>query len=555
MSRPTYIVVGGGISGLAAAWELSGYGGSPSPRVVVLEGSDRLGGKIASVDFDGSRIEAGPDAFLARVPHAVDLCAELGLADELVSPATTKAYVWSRGSLRTIQSPSIMGIPTTARAMARTDAISVRGRLRAELDLILPRTRHPGDNADRSVHEALAARFGREFAESVAGALVGGIHAGDPTQLSLAATAVQIDAAGRTHRSLMRGLKAQGRAALLNSQGPATLGSEASLPPNGPGQPPVFLAPKAGMIALVERLTERLEHRGVEIRTGAPVEGLARQGHSWVPVLHARPPLAPGLAGAGLAGAGLTSADPIGARPTSADPIGADPIGSGPIGADLGADCLVADGLIIATPARDAALLLEAHFPRAATKLAGVDHASVALVNLCWPSRAVARPLDASGFLVPATSGRLMTACTWTSTKWPHRARPDHVVMRVSVGRFGDDRALAMTDEALAEVLQNELVEAGVLQPGAPGPTTCVVVRWPDAFPQYNVGHPEQVRSIEAEVGGAGNLVLAGAALRGVGIPACIDSGRRAGRTLLEYSAKSRRAGNQSAKLRSGNGP
>src|SRR5579884_458042 len=97
---PTVVVIGGGIAGLATAWALTGS--AQAPHVIVLEASDTLGGKIRTVPFQGVPVEEGPDAFLARVPHAVDLCRALGLGDELVAPTEGRAWLWTRGRLRAL---------------------------------------------------------------------------------------------------------------------------------------------------------------------------------------------------------------------------------------------------------------------------------------------------------------------------------------------------------------------------------------------------------------------------------------------------------------------
>ena len=193
----------------------------------------------------------------------------------------------------------------------------------------------------------------------------------------------------------------------------------------------------------------------------------------------------------------------------------------------------VADAVIVATPAPVAARLLAPHAPASAATLAGIDYASVTLVAFAYPSAAVRRRLDGSGFVVAGGEGRLMTACSWTSSKWPHVAPRDQVVLRVSAGRFGDDRADELSDDALVVALRLELAEAlGVVVP----PTEVAVTRWPRAFPQYTPGHRHRMAAVEAELTRrVPGVTLAGAALAGVGVPTCIASGRAAARRALEH--------------------
>ncbi|MFP5319212.1 MAG: protoporphyrinogen oxidase [Acidimicrobiia bacterium] len=175
---------------------------------------------------------------------------------------------------------------------------------------------------------------------------------------------------------------------------------------------------------------------------------------------------------------------------------------------------LGAGAVVCALPAGAAARLLPAPV---AAELDGMAHASVVTVTLAYPESALSRPLDGSGFLVPRVDGRLMTACTWTSAKWPGSKPPGLVLLRPSAGRMGDTRALELDDDALVDRLHAELVDAMGLRER---PVRWLVTRWPDAFPQYDVGHQARVARIEAAL--PPGVVLAGAPYRGVGIAACI---------------------------------
>ena len=471
--RATVAVVGGGVAGLAAAWEvaLRGPATGVSARVVVLEAQGRLGGKIVAADLGGRHVDGGADAFVARVPAGIELCRELGLDGELESPAANRAFVWTRGRLRPLPAGLVTGVPSDLLGLARSGTVSVRGLARAALDLVLPPTAPP-PGGDWAVGQLVAARFGREVQERVVDPLLGGIHAGRSERLSLAATAPQLAAAAGRHRSLLRGLRATG------------------VPPPAGG--PVFVSVAGALDRLVTRLAERLQAQGVEVRTTCPVEELRRgeAARDGGPAWFLRTP-----------GGHLT-----------------------------------ADAVVLAVPAPAAAGLLRPLAPAASATLSGIEHASVALVLLAYPAVAMGRPLDGSGFLVPRVDGRLMTACSWYTSKWPARARGGEVVLRASVGRWGED-ALGLTDGELVRRVCEELADAmGVTGP----PSAARVVRWKDAFPQYTVGHLDRVERVEAEVSRLPGLALAGAALRGIGVPACIDQGRQAAKRVLE-SVRQRR--------------
>jgi oxygen-dependent protoporphyrinogen oxidase len=459
-------VVGGGIAGLAAAWELTGQ--QPDASVTVFEPGP-LGGKIATTDFEGRAVDEGADAFLTRVPEAVQLCAELGLSGELVAPAAGSSMVWWGDRLRPLPDGLVLGVPGRLSAIARSGILSPAGALRAGLDLVLPRTvpamtdrpvSSAGDPSagDLSVFDLVAGRFGRQVALRLVDPLVGGIHAGRTDELSAAATVPQLLAAARKSRSLLLGL----RAAM----------------PSGP-RGPIFLTPRGGVGRLVDVLVGRLRDRGVEFVPSAV--------RSLVPFVSG------GVAGGGVA---LDGSDRF-------------------------------DGVVVAVPAPAAASLLAAPAPEAAAGLRGIQYASVVLTTLAFPAGSVAVPPGINGFLVPRASGHLMTACSFASAKWPHWAAPGTVLLRVSAGRHHDERAMQMHDGALAEQLVEELGAA--LGAGLPAPRSVRVSRWPAAFPQYGVGHLGRVAALEASLRSElPSVALAGAAYRGSGIPACIGSGRRA---------------------------
>lgn len=453
MSKPV-VVVGAGITGLATAWFLRQH--DAQREVVVVDADDRAGGKIRTETFDGGTVEVGPDAFIARVPEGIDLCRAVGL-DDLVAPSASKAFLWTGGRVRPLPEGLVLGLPTELTAVARSGILSPLGLARAGLDVVLPRDRA---NGDRSVGSLVRARFGDEVHERLVDPLLGGIHAGDTDALSVDATAPQLAAAARKHRSLLLGLRADAAAA------PAATDR------------PVFLTPRAGLGALVDRLVA-----GVDLRLGTAVTRLDRDGADW------RVALASG-------------------------------------------DVLEASSVVVTTPAFATADLVRPLASDAADGLAAIDHASVSLVVLAYDRAGVPRPVEGSGFLVPRGDGRLMTACSWASAKWPHWVAGDHVVLRVSAGRVGDDRAMHLDEGTLIERLHGELAEAvGVT--GTPVATR--VARWPRSFPQYAVGHLDRVASIDNALGAAApGVVLAGAAYRGVGIPACIAQAAAAAARVRE---------------------
>ena len=187
---------------------------------------------------------------------------------------------------------------------------------------------------------------------------------------------------------------------------------------------------------------------------------------------------------------------------------------------------LDADAVVLATPAPAAATALAGLSPDTATLLAEIDHSSVVLVTFAFRLGDVPGELDASGFLVPRTEGLLMTAASWGSSKWAHWNDGRHVILRVSAGRAGDERQGELDDDALVRALLGDLhTTMGITA----APTGTRVSRYPNGFAQYEVGHLDRVAAVDAALArDCPSVVVAGAAYRGVGIPACIRQGREA---------------------------
>ncbi|HTX64088.1 MAG TPA: protoporphyrinogen oxidase [Acidimicrobiales bacterium] len=473
---PTVAVVGGGIAGLAAAWELTGGERGPAagaPSVVLLESSARLGGKLATVEMGGGPVDVGPDGFLGRRPEAAQLCREVGLGDDLVAVATSGAAVWARGRRRRLPEGLFLGVPTRFLPVARSGILSPAATLRLAADLVAPRPDARGPLGDRAVGPLVAHKLGRQVVDRLVDPLVGGIHAGTVADASAAAVFPALLEVAQRRTSFMRSLRTVAAGA-----------------PRREGEP-LFWALSHGFGSLVERLAERLTDRGVEVRLSQPVGAMARAGGRWT----------------------------------------LETVGGG----------LDVDGVVVATAAGPAASLLSPHDPEAAGILGGLEYASVALVTLSFPEDALSDELFGTGLLVPTGTPLpralavaaglerrdrfLVTACTYLWAKWPQLQRPGVRLLRASVGRAGDTRHEAMSDADLVRRVAKELT---ALVGATVEPLEASVTRWGDALPQYRVHHLLRVANVEAAVRRLGGVAIAGAAYHGVGIPACIGSGRAA---------------------------
>jgi protoporphyrinogen/coproporphyrinogen III oxidase len=245
------LIVGGGIAGLSAAWELSRRGHAP----MVLERAARPGGVIRTEHVDGFVIDAGPDSLLVQKPAALDLCRELGLSDRLfptLAPRT--AFILRGGRLVPLPEGSVLGIPTKVSPFITTRLFSWRGKARMALELAV-RPRH--DQEDESIGHFMRRRFGQEAVTYLAEPLLAGIHGGDVNRLSMRAAFPRLVDAERTYGSVLRGLSAVNAGSPSSSTG-------------------AFMSLPGGIEELVTTLVDRLPAGSV--RTKAEVVAVRGQG-------------------------------------------------------------------------------------------------------------------------------------------------------------------------------------------------------------------------------------------------------------------------------------
>ncbi|PJE93845.1 protoporphyrinogen oxidase [Streptomyces carminius] len=449
------IVVGGGISGLAAAHQLL----SDGARVTVLESSGRLGGKLHAGRIAGVAVDLGAESMLARRPEAVDLARAAGLGDALRPPAAGTAAVWTRGEVRPMPTGHLMGVPGDPAVLA--GVVSPEGVARAAEDERLPRT-EVGEDA--AIGTYVAERLGHEVVDRLVEPLLGGVYAGDVYRISMRAAVPALYEAARAERSLLAGVRdVLGRAA-------------------GRGDGPLFLGVEGGMGRLPEAVAEACRAAGGRVLTGVPATELRRTGRGWA--------------------------------------------------VTAGGRVREADAVVLAVPAPVAARLLAQEYPAAAAGLGEVEYASMALVTMAFRRGDLGRVPEGRGFLVPSVDGRSIKASTFSSAKWDWCGAqdPDLFVLRTSLGRYGEEEVLWREDADLVELSLKDLGAAVGL---TARPVDTVVTRWEDGLPQYPVGHLERIARVRRELGARAGLVLCGAAYDGVGIPACVASGRAAAEAVL----------------------
>jgi oxygen-dependent protoporphyrinogen oxidase len=463
---PHVAVVGGGISGLAGAYRLRQLLG-PDARITLIESTDRLGGKLRTIDLAGSRYDVGAEAFLSRRPQATALLTEVGLADQLTHPTGARAGILAGGSLRPIPPKTFLGVPASAEAVA--GVLSEDGVARVAAEAALPPVELAG--TDVSVGALLRDRLGPEVPFRLVDPLLGGVYAGHADSLGVRATMPEL-------------AKALDAGATSLTEAAATLLPKPPEPGSKPA--PVFGTLRGGLQTFADRLAEAAD---LELRAGLPVRALRRTATGWQLE-----------------------------------------IGSAPA-----PEFLDVDAVLLAVPAPAARKLLTDLAPTAATALGDVEVASVGVVGLALPIDA-AIP-DASGILLASrehhADGTPFTAkaFTFSSRKWAHLAGDGHLLIRGSVGYAGETTALQRDDTELIAAVRADLAElTGVTAT----PIDLTVQRWGGGMPQYGVGHLDLVDTVERAVGQLPKIAVAGAYLRGIGLPGCIASADAAATTLAK---------------------
>ncbi|MFN9374621.1 MAG: protoporphyrinogen oxidase [Planctomycetaceae bacterium] len=470
---PHIIIVGGGVSGLAAAHrlgELTQQTGRPL-RITLLEAQDSLGGLVGTRETDGYRIETGADSFITNKPGAIRLCERIGLAGELIPTDARyrRSLVLSRGHAVAVPEGFQLLAPNALWPVWKSPIFSLAGKLRLAAEPFVPRPRQPVQ--DESLASFVRRRLGTEALERLVQPLVGGIYTSDPERLSLRATMPRFLDMEARYGSLIRGLQAEGRETLPQDR--AASGARYGL----------FATPRWGISQLVESLTARVR-QSAEIRTASPV-------------LNIRHRVQP---------EGFQLDLPKG-------------------------ESLECDGLVLAAPAHRAAQLLTAVRPVAASALGKIEYASTVIVVSGHRLADVAHPLDAFGLVIPAVERRRILAVSFTSRKFPNRAPEGSVQLRTFVGGAMQPQFVGLSDEAIVDLVREELADLlGVKW----RPEVVVVARWMNSMPQYHVGHLDIVTQIEQDLATLPRLALGGNALYGVGLPDTIASGEAAAERVFQ---------------------
>jgi protoporphyrinogen/coproporphyrinogen III oxidase len=465
-------IVGGGITGLSAAYyacKKTQQQGIPC-KVTLLEAEGRWGGKINTDRVDDFVIEGGPDTFLATKPYATALCRDLGLGDRLHGTNPQHRNTY------VLHQDRLQPLPDGLAMMIPTNF----GSMAATRLLSWPQKVRMGldfflpphtQAGDESLGTFISRRLGRAAYENLIEPLMSGIYAGDGDQLSVASTFPYLLDMERNYGGLVKG------ALVMKAQT-----ARARKP--GQGWRSVFLTPTTGLAEIVEALVTALETMDVELCLHAAVKQIKRSEFGYTLEL-------------------------------------------------VDGSQRITDALVLATPAYRSGELLAAFDPGLAAELTGIEYVSTATISLAYRNQDLPRPLNGYGYVIPRREQRRALACTWTSTKYPHRAPVGSTLVRVFVGRAGQENEVHWNENELLTLAREELsLTLGIHAQ----PLLSRVFIWKKAMPQYNLGHLERLQRIAAGLTQHPGLVLAGNGYRGIGVPDCIHSGEQAVDEVLAMS-------------------
>jgi len=444
----------------------------------LIESAMRWGGKITSVHEDGFTIEGGPDSFLTQKTAAIELCKRLGLEDQLAGSRSGKSATVYIWSGGLLH-PMPEGMMLMAPTMVLPFLLSrlISWPGKLRMGMEIFVPRARGDE-DESLAGFVRRRLGAEALNKIAGPLMGGIYAADPERLSLKSTFPMFLEMEKKCGSLLRGMM---KRAVKPEAGTRTA--------HGSKRPPMFMSLRGGLQQLSDALVAQLPQES--LRAGCSALAVHRHAGRY------RIDLSDG-------------------------------------------SCLLAEDVVFATPSFVTADLVGQLDPALAERLRAIRYVSTATVSLGFRRSEIAHPLQGAGFIVPPSEGRRITACSWSSAKFQHRAPEDCVLLRVFIGGALAEELAEQDEAALVQLAREELQAIlGI----AATPILAKAYRWPKANPQYDLGHEERVAEIERSLSNLPGLHLAGAAYHGPGIPDCIQSGRKAAQAIAARQARAESAG------------
>lgn len=480
-------IIGGGISGMAAALRLSELSTPRNPlEIHLFEAGPRLGGLVASEQIGDCLIERGADSFITNKPGGVQLCRKLGLESQLIGTddKNRRSLILARGV--PIETPEGLNLiaPGSAWSILKSPILSWRGKLRCLLEPLIPRREQDGDE---SLASFTTRRLGKEMLDRIVQPMVGGIYTADPEKLSLLATLPRFLEMERRHGSLFEAT--QSADGLVGGAERAASGARYGL----------FATLRHGMSQLMDALEARVRKVAI-VECRAKVREIVRP---------------------------LVTASPLTPSPSPTGRGEPERFAGEVAWTDAHGDerRTAFSAVILATPAHQMADILKSAAPTAAAELDQIEYASSAIVVTGHETRRIDHPLNAFGLVIPAIEKRRILSVSFLNRKFPRRAPPDKAILRTFIGGALQPEMFELSDSQLIDVTLSELRSIFGVKAD---PEFAVVARYPRAMPQYHVGHLDRVSRIRQSLQATPWIALAGNTLGGVGLPDSILSGGNA---------------------------
>lgn len=453
-------VIGGGITGLTAAFYLQKYARDHDLplEIILIESSLRLGGKIETLRKDSFIIERGPESFVDHEMSVYELATHLGIQNEVVNNNKGQTYVAVGSQLYPIPSNLLLGGTSLVSSLLTSGIISLSGKFRAAGDLLLPKLK---EHEDEPIGDFFRRRFGKEVVENLVEPLLAGTFAGDIDHLSIQAMFPEIYEIEKQHRSLIFGIKKSGHVLYRKNVDS-------------------FQTFRNGLETLVEKIEEQLPAKS--ILKGVKVEFIDKLEDGSMEIYFNN--IAP----------------------------------------------LKCDGVIMTTPFNKAKEIFN-HYG-IFRKIPNMSYTTIATVTMAFEKSENQMYKDGLNFYFSRNSDISITTCTWCNHKWNNVAPENIDLLRVYIGRVGDEAIVELSDDDIEKTVQADLEKAlGIHQK----PLFTVVSRWKQSMPQYTVGHEQRVETVnEILQREFPRVKLAGSSYGGISVPDCVSQGKKAALNLIE---------------------
>ena len=517
-------IVGGGLTGLTAAYYL-GHA-KPDWNIILYEQAPRFGGKIQTQRVDDFVVELGPDSYLGRKTEMTDLIYDLGLGDTLVSNETGQAFVYDKGSIHPIPGGSIMGIPTEMMPFVKATLISWPGKLRAGLDYF-KKPYQLDKNGDVSIGHFFKYHLGQEMMDKLIEPLLAGIYGGDIYKISLLSTFPHFIQVEQKYGNMVKGMMA---AKMGHSRAGVTKAAKGAVAEGD--------VPRAGKGTMTDRQFESHESKSTKAQADmASRKGTAAQSGMFRQLTGGLESVITAIVEAMPSNVSLhTSALVSDIRYTDGqyalDVVKQDYEDcncNGQLASRENSDAETshntsvtsdevtgnADQVIICTPPATYNQWFkdDAGFDF----LRSMEQSSCAIAIMAFDKSNFDGELKGSGLLITRNTDTPLTACTILNQKWPQTTPDDKIVLRVFIGKPGNDVVEHLNDEELSELAVKEIQR---IMSFSTQPEWVRINRLIHCMPQYNVGHRAGIKAVREHVAKHyPNLHLIGTPFDGIGIP------------------------------------